>query len=503
MRFIFIVLTLVLGICDAARRTTTTTTTVSTFGGRHREHPRQRQVDLENVWDLVELQKLDNRPNVWNKDPNAAANATESEDSEVLNTRQLYPVIPNPGDTNELPGPISPTIKPIPTATPQPGCYAMRGQFPSPKGCANYLNCWDDVVTEQTCPDSLLFNDITLVCDYDYNVNCGSRPMPTPKPPMPPGSKLCPEPNGRYRSATNCSEFFVCVYRKPIKFACPRGLVYNDVLSVCDYPYNVNCKGAATPGPTVPTQTSPSQPQPPTQPSQPPSQQPTYPPSPPYVPSQPQQPPYVPSQPQPPSLPPQQPTYPPSPPYVPSQPQQPPYVPPQPQQPPYVPQQPQQPPYVPQQPQQPPYVPQQPQQPSYGPQQPQQPSYGPQQPQQPSYGPQQPSYSTNPWLSKTETDPWNQRPVASQLEIDSQKQKEAFGVQDSTEEIENPWTLLQSIPANLSRVPCNNGDIHRLNNACTNIVVCRNGRPQLVQCVTGLTYDRPSDSCKPFSIAKC
>ncbi|XP_012146562.1 uncharacterized protein LOC100879494 isoform X2 [Megachile rotundata] len=446
MRFILMVLPAVLALAHARRRTTTAATAENIDA---RVHPRHQ----ESVWDLVDLQKLDTRGGSW-KDPNTNTNITGSVDSEDVNTRQLYPLIPGPGDTNELPGPI--TIAPIPSITPPPGCYAPRGQFPSPKGCANYLNCWDDVVTEQTCPDGLLFNDITLVCDYDYNVNCGSRPLPTPRPPMPPGSKLCPEPNGRYRSATNCSEFYVCVYRKPIKFGCPRGLVYNDLLGVCDYPYNVDCKGAATPGPTLPT--VPSQTQSPVQPSLPP--QPTYPTSPPYVPSQP---PYVPSQP----------------PYVPSQP---PYIP---SQPPYVPSQP---PYI---PSQPPYVPSQPQQP-------QQPSYGP---SPPSYGPS-PSYPNNPWLSKAEPDPWNQRPVASQLEIDSQK-KELLGVQDTPQEIENAWTLLQSIPASLTKVPCNDGDMHRLNDACTNVVVCRNGRPQLVQCVTGLTYDRPSDSCKPFSIAKC
>lgn len=135
---------------------------------------------LENVWDLVDLQKLDNHANPWNN-IHLSTNATEAQGSDVVSTRQGYPGLPNPGDSNELPGPISPpiTIRPIPVITP-PGCLAPRGQFPSKTNCANYLNCWDDVVTEQTCPDGLLFNDVSLVCDYDYNVNCGSRPLPTP-----------------------------------------------------------------------------------------------------------------------------------------------------------------------------------------------------------------------------------------------------------------------------------------------------------------------------------
>lgn len=63
---------------------------------------------------------------------------------------------------------------------PAPGCLADRGQFPSPNNCANYLNCWDETVIEQQCPNNLLFNDVTGLCDFEQNVNCGNRPGPTP-----------------------------------------------------------------------------------------------------------------------------------------------------------------------------------------------------------------------------------------------------------------------------------------------------------------------------------
>ncbi|CAK9821225.1 hypothetical protein ANTPLA_LOCUS11216 [Anthophora plagiata] len=192
------------------------------------------------------------------------------------------------------------------------------------------------------------------------------------------------------------------------------------LLSVCDYPYNVDCKGAVTP--TLPPQTLP--------------------------------------QTEPPSLPPQPPTY--APPYQPLQPS------PLPPQPPVN-------------------------------ELPQQPSYGLSQPSQPS------SYPVNPWLSKTEPDPWHQRPVSSQLEVNNQQMQSQENLdtqQEPVEHFQNPWNLLQGVPAGLNMVPCKNGDMHRLNDSCTNVVVCRNGRPQLVQCSVGLTYDTASDTCKPFSIAK-
>lgn len=176
------------------------------------------------------------------------------------------------------------------------------------------------------------------------------------------------------------------------------------------------------------------------------------------------------------------------------------------------------------QPSRPPYAPQSP---TYAPQPPitiapQLPSYQPQpQPSKPPtyqpqpYPPPPPSYPSNSWLSKAETDPWHQRQPASQLEIQLEKerrdQEAATDGQlsdnqsaDVTEmsSLTNPWTIFQVVPPELMNAACNDGDVHRLNDMCTNVVVCRNNRPQMVRCSTGFSYDKPSDSCRPFSIAK-
>lgn len=222
------------------------------------------------------------------------------------------------------------------------------------------------------------------------------------------------------------------------------------VVNVCDYPYNVDCKGSATPTPSPPSPSRPS-PSPPVQSSTQPPQQPSYP-SPTYPP-------------QPPTYSPQPPTYPP--------PQPPTYPPPQP--------------------------------PTYPPQLP---TYQPQAPYTPA------SYPGNSWLNKIDPDPWHQRTSATQLEIDQEKLQQEISndeqqmnnqqPQDVTEmsTLLNPWNLFQIVPAELMKSPCSNGNVHRLNEACTNMVVCRNNRPQLVRCSIGFSYDKPTDSCKPFSIAK-
>ncbi|XP_015187258.1 PREDICTED: uncharacterized protein LOC107072111 [Polistes dominula] len=372
----------------------------------------------EHSWDSIKLQKLDARTNAWSKN-----NENSSDDNiEIVNDEnsgipegKSYGEIPNPISIPK-PNPVLPTYKPSPLPPLPPGCLTSRGQFSSPKSCANYLNCWDDAVVEQTCPNGLLFNDFSNVCDFDYNVNCGSRPLPTPKPPLPPSSKFCPTPYGHYRSSTNCSEFYVCLASKPIKFGCPQGLVYNDELGVCDYVRNVDCKGSATPKPQPSTTQSWSTASPVS------SQNPSYP----SYPSNPSQSPY--------------PT--------------------------------------------------------------QQPSYVPQQPTRP------PSpYLATSWGSNVNVESWQQR--SNQQDVQKEEDKEIVTskpetLQESPESsITNPWTVLHTIPASMSKVPCTDGDLHKLDDACTSVIVCRLGRPQLVRCTTGMIYDRPTDSCKPFVIAKC
>ncbi|XP_012257173.2 basic salivary proline-rich protein 1-like [Athalia rosae] len=488
----------------------------------------QREQDGRNLWDRIDIHQLDKQLAAWHNEP------VSEEKRPVIEpeARQGYGDVPRP----------IPPIQVLPTAPHPPlpqGCLAPRGQFPSPRSCAHYLNCWDDVVIEQQCPGGLLFNELTGVCDFEYNVYCAGRPAPPPKPELPPGSKVCPEPNGRYRSSTNCSEFYVCVYRKPVKYSCPRGLVYNEDLGVCDYPFRVDCRGAAVP-PTIPP-THPTQPptKPPTRPTQPPTKPPTYPTQPPTYPTHPPtrptppptRPPTHPTQPPTrPTLPPTRPPTYPTPPPNPSYPNYPPQIPPQPQYPPQHPPQPQYPPQQPQYPQQPqqpqyPYPPQQPHYPSHPPQYlPQQPQYPPHRPQYPQYPqpPQQPPYN----VARTDPDPWHQRPVASEIELQEEKDKIAKEQQQqilqqlSQQGVDiaplifqedapqkppllNPWGQLHVIPAQLDKIPCKDGDIHRLTDSCSSVVVCRKGRPQLVRCNSPETYDRVSDSCRPFTLAKC
>ncbi|KAK3928152.1 Peritrophin-1 [Frankliniella fusca] len=152
-----------------------------------------------------------------------------------------------------------PTPAPEPT-TPDPvqqellkSCKSERGQFPDPKDCSKFINCWDGTAAEQECNAGLLFNPEKSYCDYPENVDCGSRPNPlppqppsqqpptqspgyptlppSPYPPQPtpgPGQTGCKTPFDRYRSPTKCGTFYVCDNGNPIEFQCPPGLDYSE-----------------------------------------------------------------------------------------------------------------------------------------------------------------------------------------------------------------------------------------------------------------------------------
>ncbi|XP_046740116.1 YLP motif-containing protein 1-like [Diprion similis] len=366
-------------------------------------HPQQQQQVSQNEWDRIDVNKMDKELTSWLKrGPDVP-----------------YPIQPIRPPQTIQPNPPTPYPDPQPGPTVLPeGCLAPRGQFASWSSCSSYLNCWDGIVIEQECPGGLLFNEYKGYCDFSDNVYCGSRPVATPQPELQPGSNVCPTPNGQYRSSTNCSEFYVCVYGKPIMRHCPRGLVYNEVFGICDYLYRVDCRGAAEPAPW----------------------------SPPIIPHPPHHP------------------YPPTPP----------------------------------------------------------PSYYPPQPQYPSTYPPQ-HHPVNPWLSKgsiAEPDLWNQSPVASSWEKQQEKDKEieqqhqlhlqqGADIEHSLQQQEaekplqtKPWDQTHLVPTQLEEKRCTDGEVHRLNNSCSSVVVCRNGHLLRIECPSGLTYDKPSDSCKPSTIAK-
>ncbi|XP_074030527.1 peritrophin-44 isoform X2 [Leptinotarsa decemlineata] len=119
-------------------------------------------------------------------------------------------------------------------------CLKARGQFPSTY-CNKYLNCWDDTVVEQECPEGLLFSPKGY-CDYPANVNCGDRVKSEVALSENASPSECPLEYGTFRDKTNCSSYFTCAGNKVVsRYGCHEGFKFNDNIGVCDYENRVDC----------------------------------------------------------------------------------------------------------------------------------------------------------------------------------------------------------------------------------------------------------------------
>ncbi|CAH1374076.1 unnamed protein product [Tenebrio molitor] len=148
-----------------------------------------------------------------------------------------------PGQTSsEAPTTASPptVIVSLPTIDPslRKRCLKPRGQFRS-ESCNKYVNCWDDVVIEQECPEGLLFSNKGY-CDYPHNVDCQNSSAPPRSGDL--VSSECPLDFGTFRNKDDCRNYYTCIGGKIVaNYSCPVGFNFNDNIGVCDYADRVDC----------------------------------------------------------------------------------------------------------------------------------------------------------------------------------------------------------------------------------------------------------------------
>ncbi|CAH1173666.1 unnamed protein product, partial [Phaedon cochleariae] len=121
---------------------------------------------------------------------------------------------------------VGPTAATLPPVDPELKKYCLkpRGQFPS-KACNKFVNCWDDNVIEQECPEGLLFS-VKGYCDYAGNVKCGDR---SSFGNTIPDIAECPLESGTFRDNSNCGSYYTCIGNKVVaKFECPKGFKFSD-----------------------------------------------------------------------------------------------------------------------------------------------------------------------------------------------------------------------------------------------------------------------------------
>ena len=78
--------------------------------------------------------------------------------------------------------------------------------YPDPNNCQNYYDCYNGCIYNRTCPENEYWNPVMNYCDWEWNVDCGVNPGPTP----PPNDFVCPEPNGFFGDAKNCIKYYEC-----------------------------------------------------------------------------------------------------------------------------------------------------------------------------------------------------------------------------------------------------------------------------------------------------
>merc|ERR1712039_93034 len=125
------------------------------------------------------------------------------------------------------------------------------------------------------CPDGLLFNNDTQVCDHDYNVHCPTSTVPTISPTAAPTLPLashttsptekpaiCPYEFSGLIATSDCRGYYHCVngdlaVESPTD--CPAGTLFSNDLQVCDWDYNVDCpSNSITSAPTVSSSAAPT-----------------------------------------------------------------------------------------------------------------------------------------------------------------------------------------------------------------------------------------------------
>ncbi|XP_063217689.1 chitin-binding domain protein cbd-1-like [Bacillus rossius redtenbacheri] len=140
--------------------------------------------------------------------------------------------------------PTTTTEKPAAPASPCPAEDPQHGEaviVADPDDASSFFICSWGVAYRQRCAPGLVFSSSLRVCDWPETV----AEVPTTTTAKPAPQVSCPadqEQGGRVvilaNEADNTS-FYKCSWGVPHLFRCPLGLVFNDELKVCDWPYNV------------------------------------------------------------------------------------------------------------------------------------------------------------------------------------------------------------------------------------------------------------------------
>jgi len=115
-------------------------------------------------------------------------------------------------------------------------CPEENGLFADALQCDRYYECIDGVVSEQFCPDGLVFDEASVSyakCGFPFSVDCTGRDERQPAQ----ATFGCPHQHGYFAipDETVCNKFNFCVDGVPNTITCAGGLIFDPEKGQCAY----------------------------------------------------------------------------------------------------------------------------------------------------------------------------------------------------------------------------------------------------------------------------
>ncbi|XP_037904525.1 fibrillin-3-like [Hermetia illucens] len=127
-------------------------------------------------------------------------------------------------------------------SAPLPNCHRLSSKIfyaNAADKCHSFFKCESGAAHTYVCPKGLIFNTVLQQCDYPEFTECVDNAVPLED--ITCVGKLT---GVRYVNVENgCQSYYLCVNGKDVEKSCPKGMLYNSKLDVCDWPQNVQCQG--------------------------------------------------------------------------------------------------------------------------------------------------------------------------------------------------------------------------------------------------------------------
>jgi hypothetical protein len=173
-----------------------------------------------------------------------------------------HPTTPMPTNSTTTPTPDTNMTTTLPETTTNEcdhsfDCKASGdGWFADEFNCRKYWHCFEDEGEHMLCPEGQLYDPVNVWCNWNYNVDCGDRPIcgacdtdceeTTTRGPTTTHATCTHECTADGLFEEGCCENAYCQCFGGIGYVqhCSADLVFNTAVGTCDFQFNVPCCNA-------------------------------------------------------------------------------------------------------------------------------------------------------------------------------------------------------------------------------------------------------------------